>query len=234
MLYPLSWHANYFSGHYLVPVRRLTDASSSNFNQIVGNGLKLLYFFLNKRVPCKLNGVQMQMRSLWLGWVVVLLFPAVLMAQHAQPADFSIFYQLSDFSDMIIDPATRSLLVANSSAGLVLNFGPVDSISTTTTPVSSFGVTTLLDGVALDPVTGKIFIALPNQNRVVWWNSIPSSSTPPDGALGQPNMTSTGTGLGPASMNYPCAVAVSGGSLWVYDQGNNRFVIFPSPSPFCC
>ncbi len=86
-------------------------------------------------------------------------------------------------------------------------------------------------GVAVDPTTGKVFVADTSNNRILRFASFEALK---DGAaaeivLGQPNFT-TGTGTTPptsSSLGLPESIFVdSGGRLWVSDTGNNRVLRF--------
>jgi len=78
----------------------------------------------------------------------------------------------------------------------------------------------------------KLYIADGNNNRVLIWNTIPTSNnTPADVVLGQPNFT-TGTintgGVSASSMKNPTGVIVINGKLIVSDGSNHRVLIWNS------
>lgn len=73
------------------------------------------------------------------------------------------------------------------------------------------------DSIASDGT--RLFIA--GGNRVLVWNTIPTSPTAPDFVLGGPSSMVTGT-----SMAGPVAVGVAGGKLCVADPGNHRVLVW--------
>lgn len=75
-------------------------------------------------------------------------------------------------------------------------------------------------------------MADPANNRVLLWNSIPSTSgTPANLVLGQATFTTMTSGSGAAAMNGPTAVLVVDGALLVADGGNDRILVFdPIPA----
>lgn len=88
--------------------------------------------------------------------------------------------------------------------------------------------------VAVNPVTGDLFVADTGNNRVVRFAAPfanPSNVTP-DAVYGQPTFNTRGVnagGLSGTSMSEPAGVACdSQGNLWVADSGNNRVLQFPA------
>jgi len=71
-------------------------------------------------------------------------------------------------------------------------------------------------------------------NRVLVWNTIPSSNVSPDIVLGQPNFVTQMGGKGLAEMDFPSQVSIGiGGKLVVADSGNDRILVwlnFPKKS----
>lgn len=64
-------------------------------------------------------------------------------------------------------------------------------------------------------------------NRILVWNSIPSSgSVPPDFVLGQSSFTSNAPGKGLNGLDWPNEVSIGGGKLVVADNFNNRILIW--------
>ncbi len=83
----------------------------------------------------------------------------------------------------------------------------------------------------------KLIVADQSNNRVLIWNTIPTTSnTPADVVLGQPDMSSylannSGVSTAPAllsnkSLNSPQGVAVQGTKLIVSDSSNNRVLVW--------
>ena len=88
-------------------------------------------------------------------------------------------------------------------------------------------------GVAVDPTTGKLFVADRNNNRVLRFSSAAKLNTgaAAEAVLGQPNDTSNTTGVSATAMNTPTRVFVDGsGRLWVSDYGNQRVLRFDGAS----
>jgi len=76
---------------------------------------------------------------------------------------------------------------------------------------------------------GKLFVADTTNNRVLIWNSIPTSNNQPaDIVLGQPNFTSVGLPSQAAANNMsgPVSVTSDGTRLYVADLGFNRVLIW--------
>lgn len=84
-------------------------------------------------------------------------------------------------------------------------------------------------GVAVDPATGKIFVADYSNNRVLRYPSLAAyaSGTDAEAVLGQENLTSNDAGSGADEMTRPSGVEVDAdGNLWVVEDGNNRVMLF--------
>ena len=75
-----------------------------------------------------------------------------------------------------------------------------------------------------------MFVADPNNNRVLLWNAVPTASGSAAAVvLGQPNMTSATAnngGLSAQSLSFPEFAYTSSGKLFVVDTGNNRVLIW--------
>jgi hypothetical protein len=86
------------------------------------------------------------------------------------------------------------------------------------------------DGVAWSPDGNKLIAASGSQNRVLIWNSVPTvNGQPADVVLGQPDFTSSASGISSTSMDYPCGVMVSpDGKLLVAEYYNNRVLVWNS------
>ncbi len=87
-------------------------------------------------------------------------------------------------------------------------------------------------GVAI--VGARLFVSDTNNNRVLVWNTLPTTGgQPPDYALGQPagsanlmsNSANSG-GVSGASMHSPFGIATDGTRLYVVDQLNYRVLIW--------
>ena len=84
-------------------------------------------------------------------------------------------------------------------------------------------------GLAVDPATGKVFVADSDNNRVLRFSSVAKllNGASPEAVLGQPDLeSSTGAG-GEAGMRKPTGLEIdSEGRLWVADQLNHRVLRF--------
>jgi uncharacterized protein (TIGR03437 family) len=85
-------------------------------------------------------------------------------------------------------------------------------------------------GLAVNPLTGDLYVADFGNNRVVRFLSPFAYPTriEPDAVFGQPNFTTRTAGAtSNSSLNQPRAVAFDGaGNLWIGDAGNQRVVRF--------
>ena len=76
---------------------------------------------------------------------------------------------------------------------------------------------------------GQLFISDRNNNRIMIWNSIPTSNgADADLVLGQPDFTSNGAGTSQTSLNEPEGLWSDGTRLVVADESNNRVLIWNS------
>lgn len=75
---------------------------------------------------------------------------------------------------------------------------------------------------------GKLIIPDAGNNRVLIYNSVPTTSgASADIVLGQPDMNSNTEGIGPTSFNYPYSVAISRtGKFAIADRSNDRVLVY--------
>jgi hypothetical protein len=73
-----------------------------------------------------------------------------------------------------------------------------------------------------------LILADRNNNRVLIWNSLPTSNTSPDIVLGQKDFTSNNPGDGMDNLNWPISVATDGERIFVADTYNDRILIWNS------
>jgi len=84
-------------------------------------------------------------------------------------------------------------------------------------------------GVAVDPVSGKVFVSIPAQNRILRFGN---SATLVNGAdaeavIGQSSYTAISSGTTATTFNQPYGIDIDDkGRLWVCDYGNNRVLMF--------
>jgi len=123
----------------------------------------------------------------------------------------------------------QSPLINNMPASGVLGQLDFTSSSTGTTP-SKLNAPS---GVAVDPTTGKLFVADRYNNRVLRWSSSEKmlNGSPAEVVFGQPDFNTNTSGLSALKFNDPLRVFVdSSGALWVSDYLNNRVLKFNSAS----
>ena len=123
----------------------------------------------------------------------------------------------------------QSPLVNNMPASGVL--GQIDFTSSTSGTTSS--KLNAPSGVAVDPTTGKLFVADRYNNRVLRWSSSEKmlNGSPAEGVFGQPDFITSTSGLSASKFNDPLRVFVdSSGTLWVSDYLNNRVLKFDNAS----
>lgn len=111
----------------------------------------------------------------------------------------------------------------------------------TTAPIAAtpqtadFQLTAALAGGLSNPETmsvagGKLVVADALNNRVLIWNSVPTSDTAPDLVLGQADFTGTdyNAGVSPtaSTLAYPDGIWTDGTRLVVTDSSNNRVLIW--------
>ena len=94
---------------------------------------------------------------------------------------------------------------------------------------NSGGATKLNHPVSVSANAGKLAVTDRFNNRVLIWNSIPSSDTPPDIVLGQPNFDTHNSGTGLNNMDFPGQVSITpDGKVLVADSDNNRVLVWTS------
>jgi hypothetical protein len=75
----------------------------------------------------------------------------------------------------------------------------------------------------------RIVLADANNNRILIWNSFPTSNqAAADIVLGQPDMTSDTSGLSDSNLNSPYPLISNGTQIFVSDCSNNRILIWDS------
>lgn len=83
--------------------------------------------------------------------------------------------------------------------------------------------------VSISANYGKLAVTDRFNNRVLIWNTIPSSNTPPDLVLGQANFTTHNSGTGLNNMDFPGQVIITpDGKVLVADSDNNRVLVWTS------
>jgi hypothetical protein len=95
--------------------------------------------------------------------------------------------------------------------------------------LSNAGGTTGRIGLVQPPSAGggDLYVPDPWNHRVLGFVGIPATDgTPADFVLGQPDFTSSSSGTGPQTFQYPSDCCVDGGKLFVVDSGNRRVLIW--------
>lgn len=81
-------------------------------------------------------------------------------------------------------------------------------------------------------ISNRLYVADRGNNRVVVYNSAPSSNVAASFAIGQPNLTSSTAGSDYTSvtnyLNNPGQVMYTGSQFFVADIGNNRALVYSS------
>ncbi len=89
------------------------------------------------------------------------------------------------------------------------------------------------NGVAVDPLTGKVFVVDRSNHRILRWASETAlnSGSEAEAVFGQSDFTSNSSGLNAAKLNNPIGIHIDlEGRLWVGDFGNRRVLRFDNAS----
>lgn len=79
--------------------------------------------------------------------------------------------------------------------------------------------------------TGKLAISDETNNRVLIWNTVPTTSgAAADVVLGQVDFTSNSAATTASGLQQPRGVYWHGSNLWVADKGNNRVLRYTNPT----
>ncbi len=136
---------------------------------------------------------------------------------------------------VLFHAATASAQIPSmASADLVIGQGDFNSSAIMFPPDSGslFGPR----GVAVDPTTGKLFVADTNNSRILRFDSVDalSNGAGAEAVLGQVNFVSQTPNPGGVESNTlsaPSGLAFDGaGRLWVADRGNDRVLMFENAS----
>ena len=123
--------------------------------------------------------------------------------------------------------ASGKTIPNNAAADLVLgqvNFTTGTALAVTASSLSN------PEAIAMDPVSGKVFVADANNNRVLRYASAATlqNGAAAEAVFGQPDFTTAAENSGGSlGMNYPCALFFDRFKrLWVADQSNHRVLMF--------
>ncbi len=123
-------------------------------------------------------------------------------------------------------PAARAQFPNFPAADKVLGSPDFTTLGTSpSTPSSVF----LPKGLAIDPVTGKLFVCSSNQNRILRFANPGSlaNGANAEAVIGQVNFSGGSTGSTATTFNLPSDIYVDRlGRLWVADTDNNRVLMF--------
>jgi sugar lactone lactonase YvrE len=128
----------------------------------------------------------------------------------------------------LVYPALADRFVSGQTADVVL--GQPDFITGTAVPANPNRLVNPI-AAAMDPATGKVFVADEGKNRILRYSSAAAALTGsnPEAVFGQPNFTATqgnqGGSAGPRTLSSPRHVTVDfAGRLWVTDRANHRIL----------
>jgi sugar lactone lactonase YvrE len=130
-------------------------------------------------------------------------------------------------SVVLVQGVSKAQFVNGQNADVVLGQSNFTSSASATTQSGMY----IPAGVAVDPTTGKVFVADNPNNRVLRFSSAAAaiSGSAAEAVLGQPNFTSSTGATTQSGMNWPSCVAVdASGNLYVAELVNNRVLRFNS------
>lgn len=150
---------------------------------------------------------------------------------------------LSDLGDIIRDPISGKVFVADADNNRVLRYRNPATLANGGAAEFAFGQSNLTSrvsgtsqtansgpiGLAIDS-SGRLWVSDPDNSRILRFNAAISTTTSPPAAtvvLGQSNFTSGASSTPPtaASLNGPCGLHLdAAGRLWVADTGNHRIL----------
>lgn len=160
----------------------------------------------------------------------------------AAPSDRVMYYPSDAWSDgeklIVADPNNNRVLIWNEFP--TTNFAAADAVLGQTdfnSSLAGVGATGMDYPYYLHSNGNQLFLSDNNNNRVLVWDSLPSSSTEPaDRVLGQVDFDSNLFNAGGASVNAtgldgPAGVFVYGEQLFVVDNSNDRVLVFDAGTP---
>lgn len=115
----------------------------------------------------------------------------------------------------------------HATADLVL--GQTDFVTSTSgSPASSFSLTSPV-GIAIDPMSRKVFVSDSSSNRVLRYASVPAmvNGGGAEAVFGQSSFSSTSSATSQQGMSRPTGLCFDRkGRLWVADSSNNRILMY--------
>ncbi|MBX7044792.1 MAG: fibronectin type III domain-containing protein [Ignavibacteria bacterium] len=159
--------------------------------------------------------------------------------QAGQQYTFSIYStQLNSFSltaptvTITTNNYNSTTFINEQAASLIFGQSAVEDISNTNAGgLSASSLFAPYDVFVLPGATmnseGKVFVVDKSNNRVLIFNSMPTSNKQQaDVVIGQSDFTSNGSGYGANQLNNPAGVVSDGTRLFIADEGNNRILVF--------
>ena len=121
-------------------------------------------------------------------------------------------------------------------ANIVLGQPDMSTYNSGTSSTSLYSAVSANYVSGVDVHGGKIYVSDQGNNRILIWNTIPTSFTtgtaiPANIVLGQPNFTaSSRSGVSSQSLNAPNQTFSDGTRLFITDSSYNRILVFPDPT----
>lgn len=84
-------------------------------------------------------------------------------------------------------------------------------------------------GLAVDPVSGKVFVSISAQNRILRFANSAAlvNGADAEAVIGQTSYTTTTSGVTATTLDDPYGIDIDDdGRLWVFDYGNNRVLMY--------
>jgi DNA-binding beta-propeller fold protein YncE len=145
---------------------------------------------------------------------------------------------------MVVDNVNKHIWIADEFNNRILRLeivplaatGVLGQTNFTTAPSAVSPTASVLNtpkGIAIDPTTGKLFVADYENRRVLRWSSADKmiNGSAAEAVLGQPDFVTATAGTSSTKMSRPYGIFVdAGGRLWVSDLSNNRVLRFDNAS----
>jgi sugar lactone lactonase YvrE len=143
-----------------------------------------------------------------------------------KPGSFFIVSIVLAFSLLLVNSASALFLPTNDQAATLVLGQP--DFTSGAIQTSQAGMM-YPQGVAVDPTSGKVFVADTMNSRVLRFNNVSAltNGANAEAVLGQPDFTGSAAQTTQGGMNFPGGIAVdSAGRLWVADTHSNRVLRF--------
>ncbi len=140
----------------------------------------------------------------------------------------------SDSKMIVADSENNRVLIFNSipsssNAAADVVIGQPDMTSVDANQGGAVAANTLDSPYSAFATASKLYIADRDNNRVLIYNSIPTTDNQPaDVVVGQPDKISSTAGLSATALSLPYGVTSDGTKLFIADRSNNRVLIFNS------